>query len=162
MGAAGLVTEVGLKYIDSPAVQDEIFVRIGTLTPDDQARWGKMTVQQMICHLGDGYRAVMARRKLDRVEMGIPRPLLKWIALRVPLRWPKDVPAPHEITQGMGGTPPGAFESDREELVRSLREFCEREPPEDCAHPLFGRMNGRDWMRWAYLHADHHLRQFGR
>jgi hypothetical protein len=29
------------------------------------------------------------------------------------------------------------------------------------AHPLFGRMSDADWLRWAYLHADHHLRQFG-
>jgi Protein of unknown function (DUF1569) len=28
-------------------------------------------------------------------------------------------------------------------------------------HPLFGRMSASSWMRWAYLHADHHLRQFG-
>jgi hypothetical protein len=27
---------------------------------------------------------------------------------------------------------------------------------------MFGPMSERDWMRWGYLHADHHLRQFGR
>lgn len=116
----------------------------------------------MICHLNDGYRVVMAEKTLARIEMGIPRPLLKWIALRVPIRWPRDVPAPREITQGLGGTPPGDFESDRAQLVRSLHEFCEREPPAHLPHPLFGPMSSRDWVRWAYLHADHHLRQFGR
>ena len=30
------------------------------------------------------------------------------------------------------------------------------------AHPMFGPMTPEDWMRWGYLHADHHLRQFGR
>jgi len=29
-------------------------------------------------------------------------------------------------------------------------------------HPIFGAMKPWDWMRWGYLHADHHLRQFGR
>jgi Protein of unknown function (DUF1569) len=29
-------------------------------------------------------------------------------------------------------------------------------------HPIFGPMTAKDWMRWGYLHADHHLRQFGR
>ena len=29
-------------------------------------------------------------------------------------------------------------------------------------HPIFGAMSVKDWMRWGYLHADHHLRQFGR
>jgi len=28
-------------------------------------------------------------------------------------------------------------------------------------HPLFDEMSERDWMRWGYLHADHHFRQFG-
>jgi len=26
---------------------------------------------------------------------------------------------------------------------------------------MFPEMNEREWMRWGYLHADHHLRQFG-
>jgi hypothetical protein len=30
------------------------------------------------------------------------------------------------------------------------------------SHPMFGGMTAKDWMRWGYLHADHHLRQFGR
>lgn len=151
-----------MKDMSSPEARHEIFARIGRLSPEDQARWGKMSVGQMICHLTDAYRAVLARKKMAKVEMGIPRPLLRWIALRVPVRWPKGVPAPLEIRQELGGTPPGDFERDRAELVRSLNEFCEREPPRDFIHPLFGRMSARDWMRWAYLHPDHHLRQFGR
>jgi len=26
---------------------------------------------------------------------------------------------------------------------------------------MFGLMPDRDWMRWGYLHMNHHLRQFG-
>jgi hypothetical protein len=29
-------------------------------------------------------------------------------------------------------------------------------------HPLFGPMSRAAWLRWGYLHLDHHLRQFGR
>jgi hypothetical protein len=28
-------------------------------------------------------------------------------------------------------------------------------------HAIFGSMSEADWMRWGYLHMDHHLRQFG-
>jgi len=28
-------------------------------------------------------------------------------------------------------------------------------------HPLFGPMSETQWLRWGYLHVDHHLRQFG-
>jgi len=27
--------------------------------------------------------------------------------------------------------------------------------------PIFGDMSEAEWMRWGYLHCDHHLRQFG-
>jgi hypothetical protein len=29
------------------------------------------------------------------------------------------------------------------------------------SHPDFGEMSEDDWFRWAWLHMDHHLRQFG-
>ncbi len=29
------------------------------------------------------------------------------------------------------------------------------------SHPVFGELSEWEWMRWGYLHADHHLRQFG-
>jgi hypothetical protein len=28
-------------------------------------------------------------------------------------------------------------------------------------HPILGSMSRANWLRWAYLHIDHHLRQFG-
>ena len=28
-------------------------------------------------------------------------------------------------------------------------------------HPVFGPMTRGAWLRWGYLHTDHHLRQFG-
>jgi hypothetical protein len=28
-------------------------------------------------------------------------------------------------------------------------------------HPIFGPMSNAAFLRWAYLHMDHHLRQFG-
>jgi hypothetical protein len=67
-----------------------------------------------------------------------------------------------EVEQGAGGTRPVEFLLDRDELLRIISDFCTR----DCGtfaagHPIFGPMNYDDWMRWGYLHADHHLRQFG-
>jgi hydrogenase maturation factor HypF (carbamoyltransferase family) len=64
--------------------------------------------------------------------------------------------------QGGGGTSPVEFERDLREL-RSLLERFTRQPREFtwAAHPHFGTMNEEEWMRLAYLHADHHLRQFG-
>ena len=67
-----------------------------------------------------------------------------------------------EVDSERGGTPPGAFEGDVRDLLRLLDRFT-RKPQEFAlrAHPIFGAMTEAEWMRWGYLHMDHHLRQFG-
>jgi hypothetical protein len=87
---------------------------------------------------------------------------MKWIALWVPVRWMKGYPTRPEVEQGRGGSAAGAFEGDRNALGVVISRFCQ-EVREPCyPHPVFGPMKPRDWWRWGYLHADHHLRQFGR
>ena len=56
----------------------------------------------------------------------------------------------------------GEFAADVATLEALLGRIRRRDggaawPP----HPIFGRMSQRAWLRWAYLHMDHHLRQFG-
>ena len=64
--------------------------------------------------------------------------------------------------QAGGGTSPVEFARDKREL-RALLERFTKQPPDFSwgEHPHFGAMSEREWMRLAYLHADHHLRQFG-
>jgi hypothetical protein len=81
--------------------------------------------------------------------------------LYAPLRWPSGVTTRPELAQDLGGTPPTDFIADVAEL-RTLMDVVARHtgaswPP----HPLFGPMSRRAWLRWGYLHVDHHLRQFG-
>lgn len=77
-----------------------------------------------------------------------------------PLRWPAGVPTSPELDQRCGGTRPGQFEADVAALERLLASLASR-GGDWPAHPVFGRMSRADWLRWAYLHTDHHLRQFG-
>ncbi len=136
--------------------------RVGRLTPEDKGLWGMMTVHEMVCHLRDAYEGALGLRVVaDAPAPPVPRPLFKWFALHVPVRWPPGVKTPPEVDQKIGGTRPGEFASDVESLLTRMEEFarCESAIPK---HPIFGRMSGREWMRWGYLHADHHLRQFGR
>jgi hypothetical protein len=60
------------------------------------------------------------------------------------------------------GTRPAAMESDLRVLRESIERFTRR--PREYklqAHSILGPMTEREWMRWGYLHIDHHLRQFG-
>ena len=90
-------------------------------------------------------------------------PAKKYVALYAPMQWPQGVPTRPEFDQlGGGGTPTAQFDAD----VRSLLETAERfsRTPRDFTfrpHPMFKVMSEGQWMRWGYLHMDHHLRQFG-
>jgi Protein of unknown function (DUF1569) len=88
---------------------------------------------------------------------------MKWIALYAPLRWPAGIPTTPELDQTVGGTRPADFDADVAELEMLLtRVAAERSDRlAGLVHPIFGRMSESAWLRWAYLHADHHLRQFG-
>jgi len=139
----------------------EIRARIMKVNPDSRRRWGRMSSQQMLCHLSDSYLSVMGLR--GNAPVSQHKTVIKWLALYLPAPWPKGVPTRPEVDQEAGGTPPSSdFESDRLRLlalldryVASPRDFAFRE------HPIFGSMSDWEWMRWGYLHPDHHLRQFG-
>jgi hypothetical protein len=66
------------------------------------------------------------------------------------------------MDQELGGTMPADFAADLAELQALLEVVTT--PARDHVwpvHPIFGEMSEAAWMRWAYLHMDHHLRQFG-
>jgi hypothetical protein len=121
-----------------------------------------MSAGQMVCHLCDAYRATLGEIAVSPASGIFQRTVMKWAALRLPMKWPPGVPTRPEIEQGAGGTPPTEFERDRAELLVSFSRFCGTGGRVSPAHPIFGQMRAEEWLRWGYLHADHHLRQFGR
>jgi len=124
-------------------------------------QWGRMSSHQMICHLNDSFRVAMGKRAASSNSNVLHRTLVKWIALRTPLTWPKGVKTMPEVDQEIGGTRPVAFEQDIGELEALIEEFTSRGVKlQRQRHPIFGKMTDEDWLRWGYLHMDHHLRQF--
>jgi hypothetical protein len=90
------------------------------------------------------------------------RTVIKWIALYAPMPWPTGIQTVPEFDQRTAGTPPGAFAADVATLEALLGRIGRRDDGAPWPrHPIFGRMSQRAWLRWAYLHMDHHLRQFG-
>jgi hypothetical protein len=151
-----------LRSLESTEDRASIRGRILALTPSDHRRWGKMSVEQMVCHLRDSYQVALGEKTASPATGFLQRTLVKWIALSAPMRWPKGVRTRPEIEQGAGGTAPGQFEEDRAALVSILDRFRNETLSNVIPHPYFGPMTPAEWLRWGYLHADHHLRQFGR
>jgi hypothetical protein len=150
------------KTLANEPDKQEILERLEKVRRDSLRQWGKMTAPQMVCHLCDSFRGVMGEKPLSRAKGFYLRRLLKWIALDVPLHWAHGLKTMPEMDQQIGGTPPAEFERDVRELRRLLDRFTHE--PRDfqwTPHPFFLEMSDKDWMRWGYLHMDHHFRQFG-
>jgi hypothetical protein len=148
-----------MSTLADPIVRAACRARIQQLDANAGPKWGRMTARQMVCHLNDSFRVGMGEKYASPATSVLERTLVKWIALRTPLRWPPGVPTRPEIEQGRGGTPPGEWDADRAELLTLMDAFAERRT--FGAHPTFGKMSERDWLTWGYRHVDHHLRQFG-
>lgn len=136
--------------------------RIARLTPDAERQWGSMSVNEMVCHLRDSYEIGLGQRSASEpaTRPPIPLALYKRLALYAPVKWPTGVSTVPEVDARVGGTPPAEFAADLDRLLQKLDEFVQCPGPFP-PHPFFGPMSGADWMRWGFLHADHHLRQFG-
>jgi hypothetical protein len=151
-----------VKTLSNVADRQNISLRISALSPGDAARWGLMSVHQMVCHLDDSYKFGLGERYVSPATGFLQRTLLKWLALQTPLPWSKGYPTRPEVEQGKGGSAPIDFRQDVASLLSTLNRFCDALPNPCGPHPVFREMTAQDWMRWGYLHADHHLRQFGR
>ncbi len=138
----------------------ELLFRLRALRPDSARRWGRMTVHQMVCHLADHFRMALGQRPVATTRVPVPRGLVKWVALYAPLPWPRGIPTAPETDQRRLGTRPVEFAADLAEAVALLERVAGAEL-ERRAHTVFGTMTAADWQRWAWLHTDHHLRQFG-
>jgi hypothetical protein len=143
--------------------RDELRRRLRALGPESPRRWGTMTAPQMVCHLIDAGRMATGRSEVASLATPLRRTVVKWLALYAPLRWPSGIQTVPELDQVAGaGTSPSEFAADIAEVERLLDEIAEWPAGTPWpAHPIFGRMSHRAWLRWAYLHTDHHLRQFG-
>lgn len=151
-----------VKTLARPRDKAELLLRVRKVRPESQGRWGRMSAHQMICHLCDSFRIVTGDRSVSFASGVMQRTIVKWIALYAPLPWPAGIPTVPEIDQEMGGTGPVDFAEDVAQLEALLESVAARTSTADWrAHPIFGRMSETAWLRWAYLHVDHHLRQFG-
>ncbi|HMF65373.1 MAG TPA: DUF1569 domain-containing protein [Edaphobacter sp.] len=149
-----------MKSLASVEVMSEIRGRLRSVRVDDRARWGKMTAKRMVRHLICSYAVALGERTVDPLQWPL-LVLMKWMALRSGLRWPKNIQTVPELKRAIAEHSEVEFNVLIRAVVESM-EAVAKGPHHAPSHPMFGPMTPEDWMRWGYLHADHHLRQFGR
>ena len=55
--------------------------RLALIRPETEHRWGRMSAQQMVCHLGDAFGVAMAERRAYPVGGALEHTVFRWIAL---------------------------------------------------------------------------------
>ena len=144
--------------IHDEAKRARILARVERITPGCARRWGKMTIEQAVAHMGD-----QLRMALGEVDGGSPVGALRFAPFRFlilyVLPWPE---GKAQAPQASFTTEPSALQQD----VSTLRELIDRVAAKSLdgewpTNPVFGRMTGRDWGVLSHRHLDHHLRQFG-
>ena len=149
-----------MKSLASVEVLSEIRERLRSVRVDDHPRWGKMTAKRMVRHLICSNEVALGERVVDPMEWPLPV-VVKWIALRSGLRWRKNIQTVPALKRAIAEHSEAEFQVLLPAVIGSM-EAVARGPQYAPSHPMFGPMTPEDWMRWGYLHADHHLRQFGR
>jgi hypothetical protein len=150
----------GMKTLLNPRDRCAVLDRLANVRSDAPSRWGTMSAHQMICHLSDSLRAALNEKYISTSTSLFMRGIMKPLALWVPIPWPHGFKTRPEMDQQQGGTQPVNFASDLEELRILFERFCSG-MGEFAPHAMFGKMSRAERMRHAYLHFDHHLRQFG-
>jgi len=147
------------RSIRHPVGRRAILQRLARLTPQHERHWGRMDAAALLPHLAAAIRMALGElRSSDTPPHPVVATLKRCLAIYV-LPWPKGrIKAP----SGAFDTPSAGWEEDRRIVESLIARFAETPPDQlGATHPLFGRMNLRDWDVLEYRHLDHHLRQFG-
>jgi len=138
----------------------KISQRIENLKPDTQRQWGKMEVAQMLAHINASLETARGLNSIERAPLigRLIGGLLKSGALS---EKPFGKNSPTVKSYMFNG--PLHFETEKEKVMRSIKEFNEGGPSHCTSdpHPFFGKFTPEDWAVFQWKHIDHHLRQFG-
>ena len=136
--------------------------RLNRLTPDSERQWGTMTPNECLTHLTDALRHPIGERPAVLPPRSWFRHVpLKWLVLWVLPRNPRGVKTRPGADPKLEGTKPVEFARDLAELNRVTNKYLAMIPEIHTEHTRFGPMRERDWLRWWWMHMDHHMRQFG-
>jgi hypothetical protein len=150
-----------MRSLADTAVLEDVIARMARLSPGDVRQWGSMNAQQMARHVADASAAVLKQREFASKARGGPSAVRRFVLLNVLPRMPRGIKSGAKPAETV--VDPAAFVVDRDRAITLLRELATARPDALAErHPIFGPMKRAHWMRWAYMHTDHHLRQFGR
>ncbi len=149
-----------MKTIRNETERNDLVNRLNKLTGEEKPLWGKMTVKQMMSHLVQAADLPFKGMLPDKSNF-VSRTFIKPLILYA-LPMPKEVKTSPEFNQQENGRKPQEFVDDRAIVIDSINTLGRLPLDHDClSHPMFGKMNAKEWGLIAHKHIDHHLKQFG-
>ncbi|NNF13769.1 MAG: DinB family protein [Gemmatimonadetes bacterium] len=149
-----------MKTVGNPKTLTRLTDRVRSLTPDAPRQWGMMNVQQALSHLAGSMEWVLRGGEPQTAWSERYSKVIRFVAFRVPLPWPKSIPNPNDPASVEVSVED--FDDLRDRVIAGLEKMAAwNVSAETPTHPAFGPLTTWEWQRWAYKHADHHLKQFG-
>ena len=146
-----------MKTIFDETIRDQLVARIDLVNDTCTARWGQMSVHQMLMHCIRWEKMTLGKIKYRRSIIGR---LVGKMALRGFVKddtsFRRNVPTLPDLRIKEDG---GDLESLKSEWIALIREY-EHYSNSGFVHPFFGKVNKDQVGVMAYKHTDHHLRQF--
>jgi hypothetical protein len=151
---------MALPNIFTQTVANSVIDRINSLKADSQAKWGKMSVAQMLAHCCVSYETVYENKH--------PKPnffmkfLLKLFVKNAVVSetpYPKNSrTAPYFVITGQKH-----FETEKKRLITYIKQSLELGEKyfDGKESHSFGALTKTEWSNLFYKHLDHHLTQFG-
>ena len=146
-----------MRSLWQESARHELHERLGRLTPESRAAWGRLTAPRMVAHLTDAMRMALGDLPTRSKRLPLRHPPLKQLFVYV-LPFPKNAPTARELVSREPDEWGAELATCRALIDRFATERRDRDWPE---HPAFGRLTARQWGILGYRHVDHHLRQFG-
>lgn len=135
--------------------------RIHKLSPDSKAKWGKMTVDQMLAHCNVTYEMVYEPQK-HKAPGGIAKFILKrFVKPKVvgEKSYPQNSPtAPQFLIKENKD-----FDSEKKRLIGFIQKTQQlgRDAFDGKESFSFGKLKAQEWNNMFVKHLNHHLDQFG-
>lgn len=148
-----------MKSIFDPRTREEIITRIEILDQNNEARWGKMNVAQMLTHSILWQEMIFGRVPCKRVFIGriFGRMALKNVLKDDKPLGKKSPTTPELIIKTQQDDKDIVVQKTK--LIDLIREYAHYNNPH-FIHPFFGAMSKEQVGYFVYKHTDHHLRQF--
>ncbi|WP_266367031.1 DUF1569 domain-containing protein [Tellurirhabdus rosea] len=146
------------NLLDLPAAE-EIVARVKNLKVTNAPHWGRMNASEMLLHCNLCMTQIL-EGDMPFAPTTLKQRVIRFLSFNVVPQFPKNLKT-HHRNDTKGLVSEAEFEAQKKRFINVIETFGRHQQPIALTHPAFGTLNTRQWGLAAWMHMDHHLRQFG-